>query len=807
MQSFEKLGLFYLGKKVNQDNDMENYFLYESKDLTTHAFCVGMTGSGKTGLCISLLEEAAIDNIPSIIIDPKGDIGNLLLTFPNLSNKDFLPWINLDEANRQNLSAEEFAERQAEIWRKGLAEWEQDGSRIELIRNNVDMTIYTPGSSAGISISILNSFAAPLGKIIEDSDLFNDCIQTITSGLLELLGIKADPIQSREHILISNIISHFWRSGEDLDLAKLIQAIQSPPINQIGVFQIDSFYSANDRLKLAMSFNNLLAAPAFKNWLEGDALDVNQMLYTESGKPRIAIFSIAHLSDAERMFFVTILLNQVLGWMRSQPGTTSLRALLYMDEVFGYLPPIGEPPSKKPILTLLKQARAFGLGVTLATQNPVDIDYKALSNTGTWFIGRLQTQNDINRLIDGLTSVSSIADNQRKDLFKIISSLNKREFLVKNVHEDQSILIKTRWALSYLRGPLTRDQIKQLMQEKKTHSIKSFQETELASLPNDYSNTMPELNLSPYIRQYYAPINNITNANVQVVYIPYLIAGAEIQIFHNTYGISKTQQIAHRIKLSDDMTDISWDQAREFQINTEILSGNKFKKAIFKLLPASIQSISHYNQMDKQYETFLYRNYQLSLLKSDRFNVVSNPDETERDFRIRLDLLAREKRDLEIDRLKRKYATKTRSLETQLLTAQQQIERESDQYKQKQMDIAVTVGSTILGALLGGGRTRTGITRTARSASKIAKEKQDIERAKTKMLKIQSQIDKLNINFEDDARKLSEQYDTMNEPLKQIIIRPKKTDINQKYYGILWIPFSQNERGNMFVLNSQIVLD
>lgn len=807
MQSFEKLGLFYLGRKIDQDNDLTNYFLYESKDLTTHAFCVGMTGSGKTGLCISLLEEAAIDNIPSIIIDPKGDIGNLLLTFPNLSEKDFLPWINLDEANKQNLSAEEFAERQAEIWRKGLAEWGQDGSRIESMRENVDMTIYTPGSSAGMPVSILNSLAAPSGKIIEDLDLFNDRIQTITSGLLELLGIKADPLQSREHILISNIISHLWRSGTDIDLAKLIQSIQSPPINQIGVFQIESFYPTNDRLKLAMSFNNLLAAPAFKNWIEGDALDVNQLLYTKSGKPRIAIFSIAHLSEAERMFFVTILLNQVLGWMRSQPGTISLRALLYMDEVFGYLPPIGEPPSKKPLLTLLKQARAFGLGVTLATQNPVDIDYKALSNTGTWFIGRLQTQNDINRLIDGLTSVSSIADNQKKELFKLISSLNKREFLVKNVHEDQSVVIKTRWALSYLRGPLTRDHIKKLMQEKKTHGIKSVQENGVASIPDDFSNTMSELNLSPVIRQYFAPINNIADTNVQVVYIPYLIAGAEIQIFHNTYGIATTEQVAHRIKLFDDMTDISWDQAKEFQLNTEVLSGNKFKKSNFKLLPASIQRLSYYNQLDKKYETFLYRNYQLTLLKSDRFKLVSNPDETERDFRIRLEVSAREKRDLEMDRLKRKYATKTRSLEKQLLTARQRVERESDQYKQKQMDIAVTVGSTILGALFGGGRTRTGITKTARSASKIAKEKQDIERAKTKMLKLQSQIDELNGNFEDDAKKISEQYDVMNEPLKQIVVRPKKTDINQKYYGILWIPFSQNESGNMFILNSQIILD
>ncbi|MFT3891544.1 MAG: DUF87 domain-containing protein [Anaerolineales bacterium] len=465
MDDYEKLGSFYLGRVYDLDAQKakDELLLYNSKDLTTHAVCVGMTGSGKTGLCMALIEEAAIDGVPAILIDPKGDLANLLLTFPQLQGQDFLPWINQDDARQKGMTEEDYANKQAETWKNGLASWLQSGERIQRLRDAVDLRIYTPGSSAGIPVSILKSFAAPAPAIRDDNDLLRERISTTATSLLGLVGIEADPVQSREHILLSTILDNTWRQGVDMDLAALIQQVQKPPVNKIGVLDLESFYPEKERFGLVMALNNLLASPGFNAWLNGVPLDIGQLLYTPSGKPRVAIFSIAHLSDPERMFFVSLLMNQVLSWMRGQSGTTSLRALVYMDEIFGYLPPLGNPPSKLPMLTLLKQARAFGVGMVLATQNPVDLDYKALSNIGTWFIGRLQTERDKERLLDGLESAAAGAQFNRSQIEKILSSLGNRVFLMNNTHEDAPELMQTRWVMSYLRGPLTRDQIKVLM--------------------------------------------------------------------------------------------------------------------------------------------------------------------------------------------------------------------------------------------------------------------------------------------------------------------------------------------------------
>ncbi|MCA9249069.1 MAG: ATP-binding protein, partial [Planctomycetales bacterium] len=467
MQDFEKLGAFYLGKRFNLEGRQttDDLILYDAKDLTTHALCVGMTGSGKTGLCLTLLEEAAIDSIPAIVIDPKGDIGNLLLTFPELRPDDFRPWVDESAAMRKGLTADVYAAQTAKTWREGLAQWGQEPQRIARFREAAELSIYTPGSNAGLPLTVLRSFDAPAASIVEDSDAFRERVASAASGLLALLGIDANPVQSREHILISNILDTAWRAGRNLDLAALIREIQTPPFDRVGIMDLETFFPGKDRTGLAMTLNNLLASPSFANWLEGDPLDVKRLLYTKDGKPRISIISIAHLTDAERMFLVTILLNEVLTWMRSQAGTSSLRALLYMDEVFGYFPPTANPPSKQPMLTLLKQARAYGLGVVLATQNPVDLDYKGLSNCGTWLLGRLQTERDKARVLDGLEGASAQAGAafNRQQMEKTLSSLGSRVFLMNNVHDDEPIVFQTRWALSYLRGPLTRGQIQTLM--------------------------------------------------------------------------------------------------------------------------------------------------------------------------------------------------------------------------------------------------------------------------------------------------------------------------------------------------------
>src|SRR5512133_3746019 len=467
MEDYEKLGSFYLGRAYDLDAQKakDELLLYDSKDLTTHAVCVGMTGSGKTGLCMALIEEAAIDGVPALLIDPKGDLANLLLTFPQLRGEDFLPWINLDDARQKGLSPEDYAAKQADTWKNGLASWNQSGERIQRLRDMTDIRIYTPGSSAGFPVSILKSFAAPEQAIRDDNDMLRERVSSTATSLLGLVGIEADPVQSREHILLSTILDSAWRNGQDMDLAALIQQVQTPPVTKIGVLDLESFYPSKERFGLVMALNNLIASPGFSAWLEGEALDIGSILYTPQGKPRVAIFSIAHLNDSQRMFFVSLLLNQVLGWMRAQPGTTSLRALLYMDEIFGYLPPLSNPPSKMPMLTLLKQARAFGLGLVLATQNPVDLDYKALSNAGTWFVGRLQTERDKAGVVDGLEGASAVTGSafDRKNIDQLLSGLGSRVFLLNNTHEDEPVLMTTRWVLSYLPGPLTREQIRTLM--------------------------------------------------------------------------------------------------------------------------------------------------------------------------------------------------------------------------------------------------------------------------------------------------------------------------------------------------------
>ena len=408
---YEKLGAFYLGKRVDESDlsVRDELVLYDAKDLTTHAVCVGMTGSGKTGLCVSLLEEAAIDGIPAIVIDPKGDLGNLALRFPELRPEDFLPYVDPGEASRKGRTPEEHAQATAELWRGGLAQWGQDGERVRRYRDAAEIALYTPGSQIGRPLSVLRSLDAPGEAVLNDPDALRERIAGAVSGLLALVGVDADPVRSREHVFLSNLLHHAWSGGTSLSLADLIRAIQDPPFSRVGVMELEQFYPSKDRAGLAMAINNILASPGFSAWLEGEPLDIGRLLRREDGKPRISVLSIAHLDDAQRMFFVTLLLHEVIAWMRAQPGTSSLRALLYMDEVFGFLPPVANPSSKGPMLTLLKQARAFGLGVVLATQNPVDVDYKALSNCGTWFLGRLQTERDVARVIDGLAGAASAA--------------------------------------------------------------------------------------------------------------------------------------------------------------------------------------------------------------------------------------------------------------------------------------------------------------------------------------------------------------------------------------------------------------
>ena len=818
MEDFEKLGAFYLGRPhdLKTKKQKDGLLLYDSKDLLTHAVCVGMTGSGKTGLCIALLEEAAIDGIPSIIIDPKGDLPNLLLTFPDLKPEDFVPWVNEEDAQKKNLSVDEFAAQQAESWKKGLAEWGQDGERIKRLRAAADFRIYTPGSNAGIPVSILKSFAAPPDAITEDGELLTERVNTTVTSLLGLLGITADPLKSREHILISNILTKQWTAGNDLDIAELIQQIQSPPMSKVGVVDIESFFPSKDRFELAMSLNNLLAAPSFSSWMEGVPLDIQQILHTPEGKPRVSIFSIAHLNDAERMFFVSLLLNQTLGWMRTQSGTTSLRAILYMDEIFGYFPPVANPPSKLPLLTLLKQGRAFGLGVVLVTQNPVDLDYKGLSNTGTWFIGRLQTERDKARVLEGLEGIAGGSGMKfdRQEMEQTLAGLNNRIFLMNNVHEDGAEVFESRWAMSYLRGPLTRKQIKTLMDPIKaqtegvevaqaatatadtaTLSTKATGPASTAATKKISSqNRQPVL---PDVSQYFIPVRGGETGGATLVYHPTVLAAAEVRF--SDKRIDTARELTLLAPISDGVVAVEWESAAAVELPIDDLEKSGQENAQFAELPGPAAKAKNYDAWRKDFASWLYRSQKLELLTSPSLSQTSNPDESERDFRIRLQQAMREQRDAAADRLRQKYAPKIAALEEKKRRAEQAVEREAEQAKGQKMQTAISFGATLLSSFMGRkaiNLTSLGrATTAARGVSRSMKESQDVDRAQETVAAINEQLSELDVQFKAETAALEQMAGSQTEALETTTVKPTKANITVKLFSLAWAPYWHDAQG------------
>jgi hypothetical protein len=805
-EDFEKLGVFYLGRPYDlaAKQSKPGWLLYDSKDLVTHTVCVGMTGSGKTGLCIGLLEEAAIDGIPAIIIDPKGDLANLMLSFPQLRGEDFAPWVNEDDARKKGLSPADYATQQAEMWKKGLGDWGQSGERIQKLRAAADVVVYTPGSNAGIPVSILKSFAAPSQEILDDPEMLRERIGTTVTSLLGLIGVEADPIKSREHILLSTILNRTWKAGHDLDLATLIQQIQTPPVAKIGVLDLDSFYPSKERFALAMQLNNLLASPGFSVWLEGDALDVGQMLHSPGGKPRLAIFSIAHLNDAERMFFVTLLLSQTLGWVRAQSGTTSLRAILYMDEIFGYFPPVANPPSKQPLLTLLKQARAFGLGVVLATQNPVDLDYKGLANTGTWFIGRLQTERDKARVLEGLegTSASSGKKFDKQGMEQLLAGLGNRVFLMNNVHEDAPEVFQARWTLSYLRGPLTRTQIKTLMDPVKRETLnvkRETSDTSRSSLSTQSSALQARPMLPPDVPQHFIPVRGNQPSGSALIYQPMLLGASQVHVADSKAGVDVTRDVTLLAPISDGAVAVDWDSAMEAGLALADLESSPSDGAQFGAAPSTASKAKSYETWNKDFAGWLFRTQKVELLKSPSAKEVSRPGESERDFRVRLQQSGREARDKQSDSLRQKYAPKIAAIQDRIRRAEQMVERQQEESRSSQMQAAISVGASILGAFLGRktvSATNIGRATTAiRGAGRAIKESKDVGQAEENVSALQQQLADLEAQFKEETDVLAAAIDPLNEKLETVTLKPTKANIAVKLVALAWAPHWRDSSG------------
>ncbi len=803
MPDYEKLGAFYLGRPYNPaaGKAEDGLILYDSKDLVTHAVCFGMTGSGKTGLCIALLEEAAIDGVPALVIDPKGDISNLLLTFPELRPEDFLPWINEDDARSKGVSPEEYARKQAELWKNGLAAWGQDPGRIQRLRDAADFAIYTPGSTAGLPVSILKSFSAPGAAIVDDPELLRERVNATATALLGLVGIEADPVKSREHILLATILGNAWKQGRDLDLGTLIQEVQSPPVTRIGVLDLEAFYPSKERFELSMSINNLLASPGFEAWLEGEPLDIAGMLYTKQGRPRVSIFSIAHLGDAERMFFVSLLLNQTLSWMRTQSGTTSLRAILYMDEIFGYFPPVANPPSKQSLLTLLKQGRAYGMGVVLATQNPVDLDYKGLSNAGTWFIGRLQTERDRNRVLDGLEGAAG-GGIDRQEMEKTLSQLKNRVFVMNDVHEDAPVVFESRWAMSYLRGPLTRAQIKTLMGSRSQAAAGAGAPS--GPVPPTVKQSVgaaPRPVLPSEIAQFFVPVRGACPAGATLLYEPMLLGSASVRFVDVKAEVDCARDMNLLTAVEDGAVPVDWQNCAEAGFGPDELEQEPASGSQFAPLPGEAAKAKNYTAWGRDLVNWLYGSQKLELFKSPSLGEMSQPGESERDFRVRLQQSGREKRDESVEKLRKAYAPKITALEERIRRAEQAAQREREQASQQKMQTAISLGATLLGAFLGRKAVSTSTmgraATAARAGSRAWKEAQDVERAADTVEALKQQLADLEAQFTVETQAIESSLSPATETFDTVSVKLKKTNITVRLVALVWVPGWQDSLGNV----------
>ena len=778
---YEKLKLFYIGKE--KIDGQITPLVYQNKDLLTHAAIIGMTGSGKTGLGITLLEEAAIDAIPSIIIDPKGDMTNLLLNFPELNPSDFEPWLDDSEVSNSGGTKEELAIKVSNSYKEGIQRDFQDLSRVKKLKDSADFTIYTPGSSAGVQVSILSSFKAPTIEILEDMELFSNIINSTVHSILSLIDNKSDET-SKESILLASIFTNYFKEQKDLTLEELITLIVTPPFSKIGVFDLETFFPQSDRLKFALKINTIIASPSFSSWLEGESLDISKMLYSQSGKAKVNIFSIAHLNDSQRMFFVTILLNQILAWMRRQEGTTSLKALLYMDEIFGYFPPQANPPSKQPMLTLLKQARSFGIGVILSTQNPVDIDYKGLSNIGTWFIGRLQTKQDIEKVIDGLSSASEKGLN-KQELSLALGTLAKRNFIMKNINEEHIKTFETRWALSYLKGPLSKDAIKKLMENKKNNSPKNLEEkkSEVNEPFIDVSKGKSKPVIVSSIKEKYS----YSSQNNAYYMQGYLLFSCSVHYLYTLKNVDLKENINFKIYLDEKATEINFDEKEDVLIYS--FDEKEKTNSFYYELPSFIQNEKELKLLERDFADYVYRNFKLTLYKNDTLKISSKQYESLDDFKIRIQDRLNEQIDEKIENLKQKFEKENTLLEQKISKLFEKLKKEEQDSLSATTNSIISIGTSILGAFFGKSSKTAIVSKVAtssRGVSKALKERSDIKTVQGEIDALQSLQDGLEEKLKIEIEKINDEFNISKYTIEEFFIKPKRTDIYDIKIELLW---------------------
>lgn len=808
---------FFLGKTYDLESGsmQEDHVFYDPDDLTTHAVITGMTGSGKTGLGVIMLEEAALQGIPAIVVDPKGDLTNLLLHFPDLLPEDFQPWVDKDAARRDGVTVEEAAQKAATLWKNGLASYGLGKPDLEALRDAVEYAVYTPGSDSGLPVSIMASFKAPDIPWEGNREILRERIASTVTALLGLIGMRnIDPVQAKEHILLSNIFEEAWKAGKDLDLATLITHVQSPPFDKLGVFSLDQFYPQKERLSLAMQLNNFLAAPSFHTWLEGHPLDIGQLLWSQTGKPRHNVFYLAHLNDQERMFFVTLLYTAIESWMRTQKGSSGLRVMVYFDEIHGYLPPTMNPPSKSIILRMLKQARAFGVGLVLATQNPVDVDYKALSNAGTWLVGRLQTEQDKARLLDGLEGAAPGVDRRSYD--RMISMLGKRVFLLHTVHESGSKVFHTRWAMNYLPGPMTRAQIPAVnalakalerMSERAVAVIGGEKSGKAgASLGRDVAPVLPGA-----VPVFYHPVNRgISDAMQEVagqlagnaprpeyLYKPELVGQAQVVYLARKYNISEEASITVRIDEMRRRGLVRWENYTAEPLDLNILEDQPLPEAAFDTLENfSIVDAGLIKDLESDFADWIYRTQTMKLRLNEALGVVAEPGLSDEEFRRRCEQAAEEKKQTEIDALEKKFKNQLDTLETRLTREENRLASYQDQLGHRRMEELGKGVENVMGMLTGSRRT---VSTSLTKRRMTSQAKANVEKSELEIKNIKRSIEELKAEHETNLAKLAQKWDDALDQVVEETVSAFKKDIYVEKFGLLWLPYYAFKKGEEWV--------
>jgi len=785
--------------------------------LTTHGVIVGMTGSGKTGLGVVLIEEALRSGVPVLAIDPKGDLTNLCLTFPGLAPSDFRPWIDEAQAKNAGQTPDEFAASQASTWTEGLGGWGLGGGDIAALRDATDFTIYTPGSQAGVPLDIVGSLQVPAD--MTDAEAVADEIEGYVTGLLGLVGVAADPLASREHILLSNLIQHSWSEGRALDLMTLVGMVPTPPIRKLGVFDVDQFFPADDRMALAMKLNGLLASPSFASWAMGAPLDIEAMLHQPTGGVRCAIVTTAHLSDEERQFVTSLILSKLVTWMRRQSGTTDLRAMVYMDEVAGYLPPTATPPTKKPIMTLMKQARAFGVGVVLSTQNPVDLDYKAMSNAGTWMIGRLQTDRDKARLLDGMASAAGSVDITAVDA--TISGLAKREFVLRHAGKDQPEVFTTRWAMSYLRGPMTRDQIARLTPEHGIDTAAGAGTGPAGAVPTNATDTATPT-ATPAV-----PSDAVIDlADDESLLAPTVADGTPVRyldaaapwlgdIGGDSRGTVREAAVIARVAIRYDETKADLIHDTEFEavlfplgdhvditklaqvdyddrdLRAEVPVG-----VVHRLTPAKIDTKSYFAKIERDLRDHLTRSLQLEIPRNQVLKLYGRPGERADEFSTRCEQAAAERADAAIAKLRAKYEAKATKLRDQIEAAEDRADVLAEEAKGKKTSELFSTAGTVLGGLLGGKKSKGSMLgdllgdagSSARRRGSTSASDRRVDAAENKVQRLVAQYEELEAQAEHDVDEIAEQSRADAGEIDSMTIGLERTDVTITQLVLAWVP-------------------